>query len=54
MKKSKIYFAIGIMLFQFGACLIHRGLGIMLFGALILFYSYLEFEENHEDKKEEE
>ena len=54
MKKSKIYFTIGFIAFQLGACMIHIGLGLMLFGALMLFYSYLEFEENHEDKKKEE
>lgn len=54
MKKSKIYFTIGIIAFQLGACMIHIGLGIMLLGAFLLGCSYLEFEENYEDKKEEE
>jgi hypothetical protein len=54
MKRSKIYFTIGIVLLQCGAFLIHWGLGLIFIGALMLFCSYLEFEENHEDKKEEE
>ena len=53
MKKSKIYFAIGFIAFQLGACMIHIGLGVMLIGAWMLFSSYMEFEDNYEDKKEE-
>ena len=52
MKKSKIYFCTGIIALQLGACLIHLGLGLMLLGALLLFCSYMEFEENYEDKEE--
>ena len=53
MKKSKIYFIIGFIAFQLGACMIHIGLGVMLLGAWLLFGSYIEFEDNYEDKKEE-
>ena len=54
MKKSKNYFIIGFIAFQLGACMIHIGLGVMLLGAWMLLWSYMEFEENYEDKKEEE
>ena len=53
MKKSKIYFSIGVIALQLGACMIHIGLGLMLLGAWMLFRSYMEFEDNYEDKKEE-
>jgi len=53
MKKSNIYFSIGVIALQLGACMIHIGLGLMLFGAWMLFSSYMKFEENYEDKKEE-
>lgn len=53
MKKSKIYFSIGVIALQLGACMIHIGLGLMLLGAWMLFSSYMEFEDNYEDKKEE-
>jgi hypothetical protein len=53
MKKSKIYFSIGVIALQLGACMIHIGLCVMLLGAWLLLFSYLEFEENYEDKKEE-
>ena len=53
MKRCKIYFSIGVIALQLGACMIHIGLGLMLLGAWMLFNSYLELEENYEDKKEE-
>ena len=53
MDKSKIYFIIGLIAFQLGACMIHIGLGVMLVGVFLLIGSYLKFEENYEDKKEE-
>lgn len=53
MKKSDIYLCIGIIALQLGACMIHIGLGVMLLGAVLLVGSYLEFEENYEDKEEE-
>jgi hypothetical protein len=52
MDKSKIYFAIGIIAFQFGACMIHIGLGVMLLGAWLLLGSYIEFEDNYKDGDE--
>ena len=54
MKESKIYFTIGIVLLQCGAFLIHWGLGLIFIGAWLLLGSYVEFEDNYEDKKEEE
>ena len=53
MKKSNIYFSIGVIALQLGACMIHIGLGVMLVGVFLLIGSYLKFEENYEDKKEE-
>jgi len=47
MDKSKIYFTIGFIAFQFGACMIHIGLCVMLLGAWLLLYSYIEFEDNY-------
>jgi high-affinity Fe2+/Pb2+ permease len=52
MDKSKIYFAIGFIAFQLGACMIHIGLGVMLLGAWMLLYSYIEFEDNYKDGDE--
>jgi high-affinity Fe2+/Pb2+ permease len=52
MDKSKIYFAIGFIAFQLGACMIHIGLCVMLLGAWLLVGSYLEFEENYKDGDE--
>ena len=52
MDKSKIYFAIGIIAFQLGACMIHIGLGVMLLGAWLLLGSYIEFEDNYKDGDE--
>ena len=52
MYKSKIYFIIGFIAFQLGACMIHIGLGVMLLGAWLFVGSYLEFEENYKDGDE--
>jgi hypothetical protein len=52
MKRSRIYFSLGIILLQVGACMIHYGLGLMMAGAFLLFCSYMEFEENHKDEEE--
>ena len=52
MEKSKIYFTIGIVLLQYGACLIHWGLGLMLLGVWLLLGSYMEFKDNYKDGDE--
>ena len=52
MKKSKNYFIIGFIAFQLGACMIHIGLGVMLLGAWMLLWSYMEFEDNYKDGDE--
>ena len=52
MDKSKIYFTIGFIAFQLGACMIHIGLGVMLPGVWLLLGSYVEFEDNYKDGDE--
>ena len=52
MKKSNIYFSIGVIALQLGACMIHIGLCIMLLGAWLLLFSYIEFEDNYKDGDE--
>ena len=53
MNKEKIYFTVGIVAFQCGACMIHLGLGLMLMGAWLLLGSFIEFEKNQEDESVE-
>ena len=53
MDKEKIYFTVGIVAFQCGACMIHWGLGLMLLGAWLLLGSFIEFEKNQEDEDDE-
>ncbi len=53
MDKEKIYFTVGIVAFQCGACMIHWGLGLMLMGAWLLLGSFIEFEKNQEDESVE-
>lgn len=53
MDKEKIYFTVGIVAFQCGACMIHWGLGLMLLGAWLLLCSFIEFEKNQEYEDDE-
>ena len=54
MNKENIYFTVGIVAFQCGACMIHWGLGLMLLGAWLLLGSFIEFEKNNKDDEEGE
>jgi hypothetical protein len=54
MNKEKIYFTVGIIAFQVGACMIHYGLGLMLLGVWLLLGSFIEYDKNHQDEEEDE
>jgi hypothetical protein len=54
MNKERIYFTVGIIAFQVGACMIHYGPGLMLLGVWLLLGSFIEFEKNQEDEDDEE
>ena len=54
MNKEKIYFTVGIVAFQCGACMIHWGLGLMLLGAWLLLGSFFEFQKNNESEDEDD
>ena len=42
-KRGKIYFCLGFLFLQIGACLIHIGLTLMILGAWIMVCSYFEY-----------
>lgn len=48
MNKSKIYLYLGVFCVQVGACIIHFGFGLIIFGLWLLLGSYIEFEEENE------
>ena len=47
MKKEKIFLIVGTVAFSYGSCMIHFGLGLMLFGALLLLCAFAEYDKNH-------
>lgn len=49
MKKSKLYFTVGFICVQAGACIIHFGFGLIILGLWLLLVSYIEFEEQNEN-----
>lgn len=53
MKKEKMFLIVGTVAFFYGSCMIHFGLGLMLLGALLILFSYIEFNENHKTEEED-
>lgn len=53
MSKEKIYAIIGTFSFIYGAHMIHHGLSLMVLGALLLLFSYIEFDKNHKTEEED-
>ena len=54
MNKEKIYLNLGIIAFQFGACMIHWGLGLMVLGGFLILGAFIEYDNNHPDEEEDE
>ena len=54
MNKEKIYLNLGIIAFQFGAFMIHWGLGLMVLGGWLILAAFIEYDKNHPDEEEGE